>query len=122
MSEMMVQESSLLGSLIKLLLNAAALYTIAYLMSSVSFNKFKDALVVALILAIANVTIVPIIQFFTFPIRLLTFGLFNFIIDAALLYLIAYYLEGFRMKNFWTALIMAFGVALLNALLFSIYF
>jgi uncharacterized membrane protein YvlD (DUF360 family) len=88
-----IQESSLFGSLIRIVLNGLAMFAIAYVLKTVDFKSFKDALLAALIMAVFNVTIAPILEFFTSPIRLITFGLFNIVIDAALLYGVAYLLK-----------------------------
>lgn len=119
---MFIQEGTMLGSVIKVLLNAGALFGIAHFMKSVSFDKFKDAFYVALVLAILNVTLVPILSFFTTPIRIITLGMFNFVIDAAMLWIASHFIDGFKIKNFWIAIIMALLVAALNTVLHAIYF
>jgi putative membrane protein len=117
-----IQESSLFGSLIRIVLNGLAMFAIAYVLKTVDFKSFKDALLAALIMAVFNVTIAPILEFFTSPIRLITFGLFNIVIDAALLYGVAYLLKGFTIKGFGGALLLAVLLSLANGALHMIYF
>lgn len=122
MTEMFIQEGSLLGGVIKIILNAGALYGVAHFMKNVTFDRFKDAIIVALILAILNVTLVPILSFFTYPIRVITLGMFSLVISAAMLFVAAHFVDGFKIKNFWGAFTLAILVAILNSVLHTIYF
>lgn len=117
-----IQEYSLMGSIIRVLLNGLAMFGIAYILKSVDFKTLKDALIAALIMAVFNVTIAPILEFFTTPIRLITFGLFNIVIDAALLYGISHFMKGFTIKSFGGALLMAVLLSIANGVLHMIYF
>ena len=58
------------------LINAAALFALPYLFDSIRVDTFYTALIVALILSIINTIIRPILLVLTFPITLLTLGLF----------------------------------------------
>ncbi len=117
-----IQEYSLLGSIIRLLLNALAMFAISYVLKGVTFSSFGKAILAAVIMAILNVTIAPILDFFTGPIRLITFGLFNIVIDGALLYAIAHFMKGFTIKGFGSALLLAVLLSLANGALHMIYF
>ncbi len=117
-----IQESSLMGSIIRLLLNALAMFAISYILKGVSFDNFAKAIFAALIMAVLNVTLAPILEFFTTPIRMITFGLFNIVISAALLYGIAHYVKGFTIKGFGSALLLAFLLSIANVALHMIYF
>ncbi len=117
-----IQEYSLMGSIVRVLLNGLAMFAIAYILKSVDFKTLKDAIIAALIMAVFNVTIAPILEFFTSPIRLITFGLFNIVIDAALLYGISALLKGFTIKGFGGALLLAVLLSMANGLLHMIYF
>lgn len=117
-----IQETSLMGSVLRLLLNALAMFAISYVLKGVTFNSFGKALLAALIMAVLNVTLAPILEFFTSPIRLITFGLFNIVIDAAFLFAIAHYMKGFTIKGFGNALLLAVLLSLANGALHMIYF
>ncbi len=117
-----IQEYSLLGSLVRLLLNGLAMFAIAYILKGVEFSSFGKALLAALIMAVLNVTIAPILDFFTSPIRLITFGLFNIVVDGVLLYAIAHFMKGFTIKGFGSALLLAVLLSMANGALHMIYF
>ncbi len=93
--------------IIRLLLNAGALLVVAYLIDGFSVEAFWPAAVVAaLILGIANAILKPILVVLTLPINILTLGLFTFVINAGLLWLVQSFVSGFTIDQFWpTAII-----------------
>ena len=92
--------------------NAAALLLIAYLYEGVSVESFVAALIAALILGLVNAVIRPILIILTLPATLLTLGLFIFVINALLFWLVAEIVPGFTVRGF--------GAALLGSILFSV--
>ncbi|MDQ6795061.1 MAG: phage holin family protein [Chloroflexota bacterium] len=77
---------------IKILVNAAALWAAVQLIPQIVFNYGQDwwkLLVVALIFALINSYLKPIVKALSFPISLLTLGLIGFVINAAMLLLTA---------------------------------
>lgn len=88
--------------LIRLLLNAAALLVVAYLLPGFEVEAFwPAAIVAALILGVANAILKPILVILTLPINILTLGLFTFIINAGLLWLVQVIVSGFIIDKFW---------------------
>ena len=67
-------------------------------------DSWYTALVVAVLLAVINVTIKPLLLLLTLPLTLLTLGLFVWVINAALLWFIASFVEGFSVEGFVPAL------------------
>jgi putative membrane protein len=82
--------------IIKLLLNGAALLLISSWFQSIHVADFTVAILAALILGIVNTLIRPILMFFTLPLRIMTLGLFWFVINAATFALTAYFIDGFE--------------------------
>ncbi len=91
--------------IIRLVLNAAALLLVAYLVPGFEVTGFYAALITALILGIVNAIIKPILVLFTLPITILTLGLFTLVINAVLIWFVATFIEGFSVDGFATALI-----------------
>jgi len=88
--------------LFRLILNAAALLVVAYLLNGFAVESFWPAAVVAaLVLGIANAILKPILVILTLPINILTLGLFTLIINAGLLWLVAELVTGFTIDAFW---------------------
>ena len=98
--------------LFRLLINVVAILIIAYIAPSlISVDGFLAALVAAIVLGIVNTIIRPILVILTFPITLLTFGLFLLVINALMLWLVSALLSGFHVNGFWGAL---FGSILIS--------
>jgi putative membrane protein len=98
--------------LIVWLINAAALFALPYLMSSIRVSSFIVALVAALILGLVNAFIRPLLVLLTLPVTLLTLGLFIFVINGLLFWFVGSFVSGFHVAGFWS------GVG--GALLYSI--
>lgn len=90
--------------LLRWIINAVALLAITQLLDGFSVNGFYIALITALILGLINAVIRPVLLFFTFPINLMTLGLFTFVVNAALLWFVSTFIQGFVITNFFTAL------------------
>ena len=91
--------------LIRWLLNGVALMLVAYLYSGVTVTGFVPALIAALVLGLVNAVIRPILVILTLPVTLLTLGLFIFVINALMFWLVAELVPGFRVTGFMAALI-----------------
>ena len=86
--------------LIKVLVNAAALWAAIQLIPQLTFNYGQDwwkLLVVALIFALINTYLKPIVKALSFPISILTLGLIGFVINAAMLLLTAALSDQFKL-------------------------
>jgi putative membrane protein len=95
------------------LINALALLALPYLMHSVAIDSFVTALLVALVLGFVNTIIRPVVVLLTLPVTLLTLGLFIFIINGLLFWLVANLVDGFHVSGFWSAV----GAALLYSVI-----
>ena len=89
------------------LINAAALFALPFLMSSVTVTHIGSALVAALVLSLVNTLIRPILVLLTLPVTLLSMGLFILVINALLFWAVANLVEGFQVAGFWSAFIAA---------------
>lgn len=84
------------------LINAAALFALPYLMSSISVESFVGALVAALVLGLINAFIRPLLVLLTLPATLLSLGLFIFVINGLLFWFVGSYVPGFHVAGFWS--------------------
>jgi len=95
-----------MGSLLlRWLLNALALLAVAYLYPGVRVESFFSAAVAALALGLANALIRPILVVLTLPVTIITLGLFLFVINATLFWLVAQVIKGFYVQGFLAALV-----------------
>jgi putative membrane protein len=91
--------------LLRWIINAAALLLVAYLYPGVQVESFFAAAMAALVLGLINAVIRPILVILTLPVTLLTLGLFLFVINALLFWLVAEIVKGFAVNGFMAALI-----------------
>lgn len=85
------------------LINALALLALPYLMHSVSIDSFVTALVVALVLGFVNTILRPVLLILTLPVTVLSMGLFIFVINGLMFWLVANMIDGFHVAGFWSA-------------------
>jgi putative membrane protein len=85
------------------LINAMSLLAVPYLLPSVSVDSVYIALVTALLLGLVNSLIRPLLILVTLPITILTLGLFTLVINGLLFWLVASFVQGFRVGGFWSA-------------------
>ncbi|MEX0771212.1 MAG: phage holin family protein [Balneolaceae bacterium] len=101
-------------------INSIAVFLGAYLLRGVEVKNYWTALGVAVILALVNTFIKPLIVFLTIPLTLLTLGLFILVINAWMLMLTDKFIEGFKVKGFFWAFIFSIVLSFLNAILYRI--
>jgi len=89
--------------LIVWLINALALMAVAYLMPSIEVSSFGAALVAALVLGLVNAIVRPILVLLTLPVTILTLGLFIFVLNGLLFWMVGSWLQGFEVAGFWPA-------------------
>jgi putative membrane protein len=85
------------------LINAAALFVVPYLIPSIRVQDFTTALIAALVLALVNTLIRPVLVLLTLPVTVLTLGLFILVINGLLFWVVANFIKGFQVAGFWSA-------------------
>src|SRR5690349_10478705 len=111
--------------LLRLLINAAALWCAARFIDGISYSGSWPGLVgLALVFAVVNTFIKPVLKFFSFPVTVLTLGLFLLVINALMLLLTAFIAErvgiAFTVRGFVPALLGAICVSLVSMVLGAI--
>jgi putative membrane protein len=104
------------GFLIRLMITAAALWLASMIVTGMNFDTGLTLLWAALWLGIVNALVRPVLILLTLPFTLLTLGLFLLVINAAMLGLVASFLDGFSLAGFWSALFGAILVSILSGL------
>lgn len=103
-----------MSTLIHWIVSALAILIASYLLPGVTVT-LVGALVLAVVLAVINVFIKPVLTILTLPITILTLGLFSLVINALLIMLAAAIVPGFAVAGFWWALLFALLLSLINA-------
>lgn len=95
--------------------NALLVILVTYVVPGIAVESFWTALLVALVLGILNAIVRPILIILTLPITLVTLGLFTFVINGALFWLVSTVIKGFNVDGFFAAFL---GAAVLWAFSF----
>lgn len=107
--------------LIRIVISVVSLAVAARLIPGIVVQDWLTLILAALLLSVVNVVIKPILVFLTFPITIVTMGLFLLILNAAMLGLVAWMLPGFSISGLLPAilgwLVMAVVGAILNLLI-----
>lgn len=108
---------------LRMVVSAAALFGVAYLTggSLLQVDSFWPAAVfAAVVLAVANAVIKPIIQVLAFPVTVLTLGLFSLVISALMLYLVEWIVPGVHTTGFWQTVVASLIISVVCAIGFRI--
>ena len=100
------------GFLYRLLITALGLWTASAIVPGVSFRSWQTLLIAALLLGIVNAVVRPILLFLTFPITILTLGLFILVVNGISLALVAWLLPGFTLSGLGAAILGSIVVGL----------
>lgn len=89
--------------IVKLLINAAALYFSTWLVPGVSIENYWKAILVVIVLALLNVFVKPILKFISFPITILSLGLFALVINTLIILICSFIIGSFKVDGFVSA-------------------
>ncbi|MGI5827407.1 MAG: phage holin family protein [Patescibacteria group bacterium] len=106
--------------LTNLLISGLAVFVTAYILDGVVVDNYLVALLVSVLLGLANAVLKPILLIFTLPINILTLGLFTFVINAIMVIIVSSVVAGFTVTNFWWALLFSLLLSVVNSILLSL--
>jgi putative membrane protein len=101
--------------LIRVLVVAAVSFGLAHLLGGVHVTDFWTAIVFAIVLALLNMFIRPLLILFTLPVTFFTLGLFLFVINALVVLLASKFVEGFTIDSFWWALLFSIILSIITS-------
>lgn len=105
---------------LKILLTALAVIVLANILPGVAVTGYLSAIIVAVVIAILNMIVRPLLIFFTLPATIVTFGLFIFVINACIILLADSLIDGFTVSGFWAALFFSILLSIFRSVLFSL--
>src|SRR5438128_6197757 len=100
------------GFFYRLVITALGLWAASAIVPGVSFRSWQTLLIAALLLGIVNAVVRPILLFLTFPITILTLGLFILVVNGISLKLVAWLLPGFTLSGLGAAILGSIVVGL----------
>jgi putative membrane protein len=99
------------------LLSALAVWIVSHVVPGISVSGPTAALIAALAIGLINATVGLLLKILTFPLTLLTLGLFWFVINAAMLKLASAFVPGFEVRGFFAAFVGAIVLSVVSSLL-----
>ncbi len=100
------------GFLYRLLITALGLWAASAIVPGVGFRSWQTLIIAALLLGIVNAVVRPILLILTFPITILTLGLFIFVVNGLSLAFVAWLLPGFSLSGLGPAILGSIVVGL----------
>lgn len=111
----------MINFILRLVLTAVVIFVGAKFVPGVSVTNYESALIAAVVLALLNTFVKPILKILAFPITILTLGLFLLVINAVMVFATARLVDGFAIDSilmgFVFSLIISFSSFVLSKVL-----
>lgn len=104
-----------------LVLNALALLATAYIVPGFKVDNFTTAVLAAIVLGVVNTFIKPVLSFVTAPLTVLTLGLFTFVVNAIVLFIVSYFVPGLTIAGWVPAILGAIVLSVVATILSSLF-
>ncbi|MFD2517802.1 phage holin family protein [Salinimicrobium flavum] len=106
--------------ILRILLTAVVVVFLAKFLPGVTVAGYLTAIIVALVLALLNFIVKPVLILLTLPVTILTLGLFLIVINAIIILLVDAFVSGFDVSGFWIALLFSVLLSIFQSLFYSI--
>jgi len=93
----------MVGFLLRAAITALGLWVASELLKGLYFESTAKLVVAAILLGIVNAFVRPLAFILTLPITIVTLGLFLLVLNAGMVALVAWFVPGFQIAGFWTA-------------------
>lgn len=107
--------------LIRLIITTILVVVIANFLPGITVQDYKSALWVALVLGLLNAFLKPLLILLTLPATILTLGLFLLVINAIVILVGDYFVDGFIVNGFWNAFIFSILLSLSQSVMNGIF-
>lgn len=105
--------------LLRIIVTAVVAFGLSAVLPGIHIDTFWTAIVLSFVLAFLNFLLKPLLIILTFPITILTLGLFLFVINAIIVLLAGKFVNGFRVDGFGWALLFSLLLSLLTSILYK---
>jgi len=103
--------------LIKILVIAGVSFGLAHVLKGIHIDTFWTAFVFAVVLAILNIFLKPVLILLTLPVTILTLGLFLFVVNTLVVLLASRFVNGISIANFWWGLLFSLLLSIITSIL-----
>lgn len=101
---------------LRVLITAVNAFILANILPGIEISNIFTALTVAVVLALLDATVKPLLILLTFPVTILTLGMFLFIINACIILAAEHFVDGFQIEGFWHALLFSILLSFFNSI------
>ena len=106
--------------LVQIILTSIAVILSSYLLPGVRVDSYGTAFMVALVLAVANFLIKPVLLLLTLPLTILTFGLFALVVNGIVILIVSSLVPGFHVSGLFPAILFSIVLSILSSILRSL--
>jgi len=103
-----------------MIISALIVVILAKILPGVAVDGYFSALIVAVVLALLNTIVRPVLVMLTLPVTIFTLGLFLLIINAAIILIADYFISGFSTNGWIWALIFSVLLSTLQSIFYAI--
>ncbi len=103
--------------LIQIIISSLAVYFTAYILPGIAIKDFISSIGVAVILALLNTFLKPVLVLLSIPVTIVTLGLFLLVINAFIIILASKIIDGFTVDGFWWALLFSIILSVVTGVL-----
>ncbi len=105
--------------IMRIIVTSIIAFGLSKILNGIHVDDFWAAILLAVVLAVLNGILKPILIILTFPITIITFGLFLFVINAAIILLADKLMDGFKVDGFWWALLFSLLLSIVSSVLYK---
>jgi putative membrane protein len=106
--------------LIKILITSLAVLFTSKILPGITIDNYTTAILVAIVIALLNTFLKPLLILLTIPVTVLTLGLFLLVINAFIIMITSELIKGFNVDGFWWALLFSIILSIVTSLLEAI--
>ena len=112
----MIKHSAVQSFLLRAAFASLGLWLATLILPGLAFRDAQTLILAALLLGVVNAVVRPLIIVLTLPITVVTMGLFLLVVNAGMMGLVAWLIDGFKIQGFGTALAASLIVSLCTAI------
>ncbi len=103
--------------IIRLIILIIAVYVASYIIPGIKIDSSQTLIVVSIVLGIINAFVKPVLVLLTFPLTVITLGIFLLILNGLLVILVGTIVPGFHVGGLFSAILFSIVVSLTSSLL-----
>ncbi|MCW3161664.1 phage holin family protein [Chryseobacterium oryctis] len=107
--------------IVRLLVTAVVAFLLTKVLPGVHFEGFATAIIFAIVLGVLNLVVKPILSLFGLPLTILTLGFFALVINAAIVLIADYFIDGMVVDGFWWAFVFSILLSIITSLANSMF-